>query len=110
MFQAEDGIRDIGVTGVQTCALPILLNKLVGKEVMETGIISERLKRGKHTTRHSELVEVNNGFVVDTPGFSTLDLKFDSKEELKDYFREFNEYEDQCKFNGCLHHKDRKSV
>ncbi|KGN02938.1 ribosome biogenesis GTPase RsgA [Clostridium novyi A str. 4570] len=85
-----------------------ILNKLVGKEVMETGIISERLKRGKHTTRHSELVEVNNGFVVDTPGFSTLDLKFDSKEELKDYFREFNEYEDQCKFNGCLHHKEPK--
>ncbi len=85
-----------------------ILNKLVGKEVMETGIISERLKRGKHTTRHSELVEVNNGFVVDTPGFSTLDLKFDSKEELKDYFREFHEYEDQCKFNGCLHHKEPK--
>ncbi|ABK61828.1 MULTISPECIES: ribosome small subunit-dependent GTPase A [Clostridium] len=85
-----------------------ILNKLVGKEVMETGIISERLKRGKHTTRHSELVEVNNGFVVDTPGFSTLDLKFDSKEELKDYFREFYEYKDQCKFNGCLHHKEPK--
>ncbi|GAB6149808.1 ribosome small subunit-dependent GTPase A [Clostridium novyi] len=85
-----------------------ILNKLVGKEVMETGIISERLKRGKHTTRHSELVEVNNGFVVDTPGFSTLDLKFASKEELKDYFREFYEYKDQCKFNGCLHHKEPK--
>ncbi|KEH97679.1 ribosome small subunit-dependent GTPase A [Clostridium massiliodielmoense] len=85
-----------------------ILNKLVGKEVMETGIISERLKRGKHTTRHSELVEVNNGFIVDTPGFSTLDLKFESKEELKDYFPEFHDYENQCKFNGCLHYKEPK--
>ncbi|KEI01461.1 ribosome small subunit-dependent GTPase A [Clostridium botulinum] len=83
-----------------------ILNKLVGKDIMETGLISERLKRGKHTTRHSELVEVNNGFVVDTPGFSTLDIKFDTKEELKEYFPEFHEYENQCKFNGCLHHKE----
>ncbi|AYF54760.1 ribosome small subunit-dependent GTPase A [Clostridium botulinum C] len=83
-----------------------ILNKIVGKDIMETGLISERLKRGKHTTRHSELVEVNNGFVVDTPGFSTLDIKFDTKEELKDYFPEFHKYENQCKFNGCLHHKE----
>lgn len=83
-----------------------ILNKLVGKEIMATGLISERLKRGKHTTRHSELVEVNDGFVVDTPGFSTLDIKFDKKEDLKEYFSEFHEYENQCKFNGCLHYKE----
>lgn len=83
-----------------------ILNNIVGKDVMETGEISEKLKRGKHTTRHSELVEVCEGFVVDTPGFSSITLNIDSKEDLKDYFPEFWDYEHQCKFNGCLHYKE----
>lgn len=83
-----------------------ILNNIVGKDVMETGEISEKLKRGKHTTRHSELVEVCEGFVVDTPGFSSITLKIDSKEDLKEYFPEFWDYEHQCKFNGCLHYKE----
>lgn len=83
-----------------------ILNKIVGKNIMTTGDISEKLKRGKHTTRHSELVEVCDGFVVDTPGFSNLILDIKSKEELKDYFPEFWDYEHQCKFTGCLHYKE----
>ncbi|MEA4827748.1 MAG: ribosome small subunit-dependent GTPase A [Clostridium sp.] len=83
-----------------------ILNKIVGEELMETGSISDRLKRGKHTTRHSELVEISGGFLVDTPGFSTLDLNFDSKEEIQDYFPEFRPYKDNCKFNSCIHYKE----
>lgn len=83
-----------------------ILNSIVGKKLMEIGEISEKLKRGKHTTRHSELVEISGGFVVDTPGFSTLNLNVEEKEELKNYFPEFWEYEDQCKFTGCMHYKE----
>lgn len=83
-----------------------LLNSLTGKSLMETGEISEKLKRGKHTTRHSELIEYNTGFIVDTPGFSSLDVDAIEAEELKGLFPEFYEYEGQCKFNGCLHFKE----
>lgn len=83
-----------------------ILNGIVGRKVMETGNISEKLKKGKHTTRHSELVEINGGFVVDTPGFSTLDFNFHTKDELQEYFPEFLEYKDECRFNGCMHYKE----
>ena len=83
-----------------------LLNKLVGKDLMETGEISDRLQRGKHTTRHSEIVEVDGGFIVDTPGFSALNTEFVSKENLQFYFPEFNKYINNCKFRGCLHYKE----
>ncbi|MFU0823929.1 ribosome small subunit-dependent GTPase A [Clostridium sp.] len=83
-----------------------ILNGIMGREIMETGNISDKLKRGKHTTRHSELVEAYGGFVVDTPGFSTLELEFDNKEEIQEYFPEFSSYKQGCKFNRCLHYKE----
>lgn len=83
-----------------------ILNKFVGTELMATGDISEKLKRGKHTTRHSELIEISGGFLVDTPGFSTIELSIDSKESLKEFFPEFFRYDSQCKFNGCMHYKE----
>ena len=82
-----------------------LLNKLSGSETMETGDISVRLNRGKHTTRHSELIEINDALLVDTPGFSTMDFTMDAQ-ELKDYFPEFYEFEGLCRFNGCNHNHD----
>jgi ribosome biogenesis GTPase len=85
-----------------------ILNSFIGKEVMQTGEISDKLKRGKHTTRHSELIEVEEGFLVDTPGFSSLELDFISKEELQYCFKEFDEYRDDCKFNNCAHYKEPK--
>jgi len=85
-----------------------ILNSFIGKEVMQTGEISDKLKRGKHTTRHSELIEVEEGFLVDTPGFSSLELDFISKEELQYCFKEFDEYRDDCKFNNCVHYKEPK--
>jgi ribosome biogenesis GTPase / thiamine phosphate phosphatase len=83
-----------------------LLNKLMGTEVMKTGDISKKQGRGKHTTRHSELVDYEDGFIVDTPGFSSLEIDFISKEELQYCFPEFEDYLDSCKFTGCLHYKE----
>ena len=83
-------------------------NKLVGRELMETGEISEKLKRGKHTTRHSELIESDHGFLVDTPGFSNLDLSFMKEEEVKDYIRDFHDFEGECKFTSCAHVSEPK--
>lgn len=83
-----------------------LINKLCGKKYMETGEISEKVGRGKHTTRHSELIDLNDGLLVDTPGFSTLELDFLSEEELQHCFPEFRTYLSKCKFSSCLHYKE----
>lgn len=83
-----------------------LLNKILGREAMKTGDISDKLKRGKHTTRHSELIRVEGGFLVDTPGFSSLELDFIDKEGLQHLFPEFEEGKDKCKFNNCAHYKE----
>lgn len=71
---------------------------------METGNISEKIKRGKHTTRHSELIPVGDAtYVVDTPGFTSLFVEQYEKEEVKDYFPEFLAYQEECRFQGCIH-------
>ncbi len=76
-----------------------ILNKVLGRDAMKIGDISDKLKRGKHTTRHSELIRIEDGFLVDTPGFSSLELDFIDKEELQHLFPEFEEFKDGCKFN-----------
>ena len=71
---------------------------------METGAISEKIGRGKHTTRHSQLLHMEGQtYIVDTPGFSSIYLMGFEKETLKNYFREFKEYEPHCRFQGCSH-------
>lgn len=81
-----------------------LINIICPKANMETGEISEKIKRGKHTTRHSELFLIgDNTFLMDTPGFSSLYIEGIEKEELKDYFREFAPFEESCRFIGCQH-------
>lgn len=81
-----------------------LVNEIKPEANMETGSVSEKIKRGKHTTRHSELIYVEeNTYVMDTPGFSSLYINEIDKDELKEYFREFAKYEDQCRFTGCMH-------
>lgn len=81
-----------------------LLNALVPGLRMETNEISEKLGRGKHTTRHVELVELpGSGFVADTPGFSQLDFQELGVEEIGACFREFRELSSGCKFRGCTH-------
>lgn len=90
-----------GPSGVGKSSLINVINPQVR---METGSVSEKIKRGRHTTRHSELIYVDdNTYVMDTPGFSSLYINEIDKEELKEYFIEFNEYEDKCRFIGCMH-------
>lgn len=81
-----------------------LLNRLVPSLELETGEISLRLGRGRHTTRHVELIDIGGGgFVADTPGFSQLDFLELGVEELSVCFREFASYAESCKFRGCSH-------
>ncbi len=81
-----------------------ITNALQENVQMETGEISKKLKRGKHTTRHSQVIPVGKDtYLMDTPGFSSLYLTDIEEQELKDYFPEFREYEDQCRFQGCRH-------
>ena len=81
-----------------------LINLLKPEAKMEVGQVSEKIKRGRHTTRHSELIYIENDtYVMDTPGFSSLYINELEKEELKDYFNEFKEYENNCRFIGCMH-------
>lgn len=83
-----------------------LLNMLDEELDIETNEISEALGRGKHTTRHVELYEISDGYIADTPGFSAIDLKDMNKEQLRDTFIEFRNYD--CKFRDCMHHKESK--
>jgi|SRR5690625_137084 len=83
-----------------------ILNALDPSLLIETDEISKSLGRGKHTTRHVELVEVSNGLVADTPGFSNLDFSEIEQEELGDCFPEFYLKKDLCRFRGCLHDKE----
>ena len=81
-----------------------LINLIQPKANMETGDISRKIERGKHTTRHSELFPIDGkSYIMDTPGFSSLYVNDFEKEELKYYFPEFAEYEGKCRFNGCDH-------
>ena len=93
-------------TGQTGAGKSTLLNKLDKKLSLETGEVSKALGRGKHTTRHSELIDVVGGYIVDTPGFSTLEVTFIEKDDLKYCFPEFEEYNNSCKFRGCLHYKE----
>lgn len=80
-----------------------LINLLQSQHQMETGAISEKIERGRHTTRHSQLFAVEDGYIFDTPGFSSLYLTDFEKEELQNYFPEFGKYQDNCRFQGCQH-------
>jgi len=81
-----------------------LINSLQSDICMETGEISTKIERGKHTTRHSQLIALSSGtYIMDTPGFSSLGLFDMEKEDLQQYYPEFAEYEVECKFGGCSH-------
>lgn len=86
-----------------------LLNKLHPDFKLKTGSVSKKANRGNHTTRHVELLYMgmDDTYVLDTPGFSSLNLDFIEEEtELGSYFNEINRYKDKCRFTGCLHFKE----
>lgn len=90
-----------GPSGVGKSSLTNLIQPMAA---METGQISEKIQRGKHTTRHAELFYVEmNTYLMDTPGFSSMYIEDMEADELKDFFPEFAEFEAECKFLGCVH-------
>ncbi len=92
-----------GASGVGKSSL---LNKIDANLKLKVGTVSEKILRGKHTTRVSELIEFGDGFLVDTPGFSAVDLNEAgiTAENLKYCFKEFENFSGECKFlNGCSH-------
>lgn len=81
-----------------------LLNFFCPQKKLQVGEVSEKILRGKHTTRISELIEFGAGFVVDTPGFSAVDMKNFDKKNLRTCFKEFADFAEHCKFlNTCTH-------
>lgn len=95
-------------TGQSGAGKSTLLNKLNIHLNLKTSEISLALNRGKHTTRHSELLKVEGGLVADTPGFSAIEFTGMSKSDIRDNFIEFNNYRHDCKFNNCMHDKEIK--
>jgi len=108
-----DQIRNLLLNKVTVFAGPsgvgksTLLNNIQSNLKLKTGDISQKTSRGKHTTRHVELIELDSGgWVVDTPGFSTLDIDYLKENELQNLFPEIYEKKDMCRFSGCCHYKE----
>ncbi|NLK20958.1 MAG: ribosome small subunit-dependent GTPase A [Epulopiscium sp.] len=81
-----------------------LLNCIDSTLKLKTGVISEKIKRGKHTTRHVELLPLKEGgFILDTPGFSSLSLEHIKLPNLQYFYKEFTPYNEDCKFSKCSH-------
>ena len=92
------------LTGQSGAGKSTLINKIDPSLNLQTNEISKALNRGKHTTRHTEALELAGGLVADTPGFSALDLSNLTKEDIRDNFTEFNNFE--CKYRDCIHVKE----
>lgn len=90
-------------TGQSGAGKSTLLNKLNPNLNLKTNEISKALGRGKHTTRHVELIELFEGLIADTPGFSSLDFIGMTNEDIRDNFIEFNQYRDKCEYKDCMH-------
>jgi ribosome biogenesis GTPase len=85
-----------------------IMNMLNPDAHMDIGDISQKIERGKHTTRHSEIIPIEeNTYLLDTPGFSSIYFYDMEPEDLKLYYREFDEYEPICRFGGCNHIGER---
>ena len=94
------------LTGQSGAGKSTLLNKLDSNLNIKTDEVSYALGRGKHTTRHTEFLNVLDGYIADTPGFSALDINSLSKEEIRDNFIEFNTYRDKCEYQDCMHDEE----
>lgn len=92
------------VTGPSGAGKSSLINALIGSSAMETGEVSQKIGRGRQTTRHVELLRIfEHTYIVDTPGFSSLQLGDIEKEELWELFPEMQEFATGCKFSSCSH-------
>lgn len=94
------------LTGQTGAGKSTLINKLDSSLNLQTGEVSIALGRGKHTTRYTRLLNISNGLVADTPGFSSAEFYGMKKEDIRDNFIEFNEYREFCKYKDCMHIKE----
>ena len=90
-------------TGQSGAGKSTLLNKLNPNLNLKTNEISQALGRGKHTTRHVELIEMYEGLIADTPGFSSINFIGMKDSDIRDNFIEFNEYREKCEYKDCMH-------
>ena len=96
--------KTTAVAGPSGVGKSSLINRLQPDIQMETGSISKKIERGKHTTRHSEIIPIEaDTYIMDTPGFSTLNIPGFEKEDLQQFYLEFAEHEPYCRFQGCSH-------
>lgn len=95
-------------TGQSGAGKSTLLNKLDQNLNIKTDEISYALGRGKHTTRHVELLTMYDGLVADTPGFSSIEFNDMTNSDIRDSFVEFNLYKENCAYKDCMHHKEDK--
>ncbi|MDO4963663.1 MAG: ribosome small subunit-dependent GTPase A [bacterium] len=91
------------ITGQSGAGKSSLLNRLDETLNLKIGDVSKALGRGRHTTRHTELISMLDGLIADTPGFSSVDFKDMSKSDIRDNFVEFNLYKDSCEYKDCMH-------
>lgn len=97
------------IAGQSGAGKSTLVNSLQSEVIMETGEISKKLGRGKHTTRRAELIPINdNSFIVDTPGFSSIDMRDITEDELQSYFPEIRSHLGRCFYTGCAHINEPK--
>lgn len=112
-LEYNEGLEDIGtllknkttvLAGPSGVGKSTLMNHLKPSAGMETGEVSQKIHRGRHTTRHSELIHIQDKtYVIDTPGFTSLNLNDVGQDELRNYFAEFEAYSPDCRFGSCVH-------
>lgn len=96
--------RTTALAGPSGVGKSTMINALAPEAGMETGSISRKIERGRHTTRHSEIIALGeNTYLMDTPGFTFLRIPEIEKEELSGYYPEFERHEPYCRFGGCAH-------
>lgn len=96
--------KTTAVAGPSGVGKSSIINRLQPEACMETGSISRKIERGRHTTRHSEMIALGDGaYIMDTPGFTSLHISEITKEELDLYYPEFVHFEPFCRFGGCAH-------
>lgn len=92
------------LTGCSGVGKSSLLNSIFPEFELKTGSVSEKISRGRHTTREVELIALKKGgYIADSPGFSSLEVTGIDCGELEEYFPEFKEYIQECRYRGCSH-------
>ena len=113
--QTGEGLEDIReclrdrttvLSGPSGVGKSSLINSLIPEYAAETGDISRKLGKGRNTTRHTEIVEIEGmagSFIIDTPGYSSVELLVEDERDIRLYMREFRDINETCRFAGCVH-------